>query len=86
MDQVKQFVCNDGAFYELGVELGISSNTIDHIHSDSQNMLTKAWKLVSTYYIENDGTKEEKLDTFHKALLKMGKATAKRFDSNNNDT
>ena len=48
--------------------------------------MAKGWNLVSTYYTESDETKEEKLDKFYKALLHMGKATAERFESNNNDT
>ena len=87
MDQVKQFVCDDGALYELGVQLGVSSSSMACICSNNpNNMMAKGWNLVSTYYIERDESKEEKLDKFHKALLHMGKATAKRFESNNNDT
>ena len=80
MDQVKKFIRRDDEFFEFGVNLCMSDSTIERIRTDeNRSILMRGWALASRFYRAAIGTKQERLDRFHAALVAIGNADATRF-------
>ena len=85
MNEAKRFITDESRLFELGIHLGMKPYTIQQIRTDyPHNIILAAYQLAFRYYYDSLGTKEEKLEVFHKVLVEMGNVNAARFESNNN--
>ena len=85
MEEVRKFITTETELFQFGINLRMEPFYIEQIRTDNpHSIILAACKLAFKYYVDSPGTKDEKLEVFHKSLVDMGKVSATRFENNNN--
>ncbi len=72
LEELSRCVCSLKDYTILGIKLRVPTSTQDRIRFDNQSsILVAALKMVEQFYQGTGGTKEQKMDIFHRVLREM---------------